>query len=68
MIEAQRVADEKRAANVAHQRKINQETRAALVEIIKTVASSTSDWEVETAHAIVVAMAKGLVPHARITY
>lgn len=69
--EADRVAAELREKNVAHQRKINREARDAIEKIVRhgmDAAMSKSEKPIETAQAIVVALAKGEVPHVRISY
>lgn len=58
---AKRIADEKRAANIANQRKINGEIVADLMSAVITVSE-------DTAKAIVVAIAKGNVRNVRIEY
>lgn len=66
--EAAQAEADRRAADTRHRGKINREARAAIIELIKTAHGSSSDWEMEAAHAIVVAIAKLQVPHVTIKY
>jgi len=68
---AEKAESERRAANVAHQKKINREARDAIEAIVDAgfkAARSESEKPIETAQAIVVALAKGLIPHCKVIY
>lgn len=70
-IAAEQKAADERAANLAHRRKINRAARDAIQKIVARgmdALMSESEKPVEIAQAIVEAIAKGEVPHCRISY
>jgi vacuolar-type H+-ATPase subunit I/STV1 len=66
--EAMAEAAAKREADLEHKASINREARTALIKVVSDVINSTSDKELEISHAIVVAIAKGEIPHVKINY
>lgn len=64
---ADRLAAERKAANLNHQKKINREALSGLIEVLKESFDSGRDFE-ETGKAIVSAIAKGQVPNVTINY
>ncbi len=61
----QAAADERRARNRAHQGKINCEAAASILAVIAGHVIKDDD---QISRAIVVAIAKGEIPHVRIEY
>lgn len=64
--EAERKAAEKREADLAHRKKVNNEAKEALITQLSTDGLVTINPA--QAEAIVKAIAKGLIPHVRISY
>lgn len=59
---------DRRAANVAHRRKINREALTAIMMAMSDDHSGTAEEAEKIGTAIVVAIAKGSVPHCKIEY
>jgi colicin import membrane protein len=66
--EVERVVAEKRAANRAHQAKINGEALAAIIRLMSFVHSGTADEAEKIGKSIIKAIALGEVPHITIGY
>ena len=60
--------EDRRAANLAHTRKINREAAAQIVLAISEFHTGTADEAKKIAQAIVIAIAKKQVPHVAISY
>lgn len=66
--EAQRKADELRAANLAHRAGINREVLAAIILAMSDVHTGNAEEADAIGKVIVTAIAKGAVPHTTINY
>jgi len=66
--EAQRQADELRAANTAHRSGINRKVLAAIMLAMSEVHTGNAEEADAIGKAIVTAIAKGAVPHTTINY